>query len=75
MPALLDPLTDDLLLPLAHGFFTRKGGVPGGLELSGWTTLDAQNVRTTVALANHQYGLAVADNTFRFNDPRGSTRR
>jgi len=55
--------------------FTRKGGAPGGLELAGWTTLDAQNVRTTVALANHQYDLGVADNTFRFNDPRGSTRR
>jgi outer membrane lipoprotein-sorting protein len=55
--------------------FGRNGKAPGGLELQGWTTLDAQNVRTTVSLANHRYGLAVSDNTFRFNDPRGSTHR
>lgn len=55
--------------------FVRKGGVPGGLELSSWATLDSQNVRTVVSLSNQRYGLAVSDNTFRFNDPRPANRR
>ncbi len=55
--------------------FVRKPGAPGGLELSSWATLDAQNTRTIVTLTNQQYGMAVADSTFRFNDPRGATRR
>lgn len=33
MPALLDPLTDKALLPLTHGFFTRKGGASSGIFL------------------------------------------
>jgi outer membrane lipoprotein-sorting protein len=55
--------------------FVRKGGAPGGLELSAWATLDSQNTRTVVSLANQQYGIAVPDNTFRYNDPRTPTRR
>lgn len=55
--------------------FTRKVGAPGGLELSSWAALDPQNRRTIVTLSNQQYGMPVADNTFRFNDPRGPTRR
>lgn len=55
--------------------FIRKAGVPGGLELSSWATLDSQNARTVVTLSNQRYGLAVSDNTFRFNDPRTPTRR
>ena len=55
--------------------FIRKPGAPGGLELSSWATLDAQNTRTIVTLSNQQYGMAVADNAFRFNDPRGATHR
>lgn len=55
--------------------FVRKSGAPGGLELSSWATLDSQNARTVVNLSNQQYGLAVSDNTFRFNDPRTPTRR
>lgn len=55
--------------------FTRKAGAPGGLELSSWAALDPQNRRTIVTLSNQQYGMPVADNTFRFNDPRGPTRR
>ena len=55
--------------------FTRKAGAPGGLELSSWAALDSQNRRTIVTLSNQQYGIPVADNTFRFNDPRGPTRR
>ena len=55
--------------------FVRKASAPGGMELSSWVSLDSQNARTTVRLSNHQYGQAVSDNTFRFNDPRRSGRR
>jgi outer membrane lipoprotein-sorting protein len=55
--------------------FVRKAGAPGGLELNTWVALDSQNKRTTVTLANHQYGVAVADNLFRYNDPRRTGRR
>ena len=54
--------------------FIRKAGAPAGLELSSWATLDAQNTRTIVTLTNQQYGMAVSDSTFRFNDPRGATK-
>ena len=55
--------------------FIRQPGAPGGLELSSWATLDAQNTRTIVTLTNQQYGIALPDNMFRFNDPRGAVRR
>lgn len=55
--------------------FVRKPGAPGGLELTHWVALDAQNHRTTVRLRNHRYGVAVPDSTFRFRDPRRSSRR
>jgi outer membrane lipoprotein-sorting protein len=55
--------------------FLRKAGAPGGLELSSWVALDSQNKRTTIRLANHQYGIAVPDSTFRWNDPRRPARR
>ena len=54
--------------------FIRKAGAPGGLELSSWASLDAQNTRTIVTLTNQQYGVAVPDGTFRFNDPRGAAK-
>jgi len=50
--------------------FARKASAPGGLELLGWQALDAQNQRTTMRLANHQYGVAISDDLFRFTDPR-----
>ncbi len=55
--------------------FVRKASAPGGLELTAWVALDSQNRRTTIRLSGHQYGLAVPDTTFRFNDPRPTTRR
>ena len=55
--------------------FTRKADAPGGLELSSWAALDSQKRRTIVTLSNQQYGLALPDNTFRFNDPRAPVRR
>ncbi len=55
--------------------FIRKGSAPGGLELSSWAAIDSQNTRTQINLSNHQYGMAVSDNAFRFNDPRPANRR
>ena len=55
--------------------FTRKASAPGGLELVSWVSLDSQNKRTTIRLANQQYGVAVNDNAFRYNDPRSPARR
>ena len=55
--------------------FVRKPGAPGGMELSSWASLDSQNTRTIISLSNQQYGLAVPDNTFRYNDPRRLIRR
>jgi len=55
--------------------FARDASAPGGLQLMNWVAVDAQNHRTTVQLANHRYGLSVPDSTFRFRDPRRSSRR
>ncbi|PLK24149.1 cell envelope biogenesis protein LolA [Porphyrobacter sp. TH134] len=55
--------------------FVKNAAAPGGLQLTHWVALDAQNNRTRVALANQRYGVAVADSTFTFNDPRRSARR
>ena len=50
--------------------FQRAPSAPGGLVLKGWTTLDAQGNRTSVALSNQRFNVAVADNAFRWTDPR-----
>ena len=55
--------------------FVRNSNAPGGLQLTHWVALDAQNHRTTVRLANHRYGVSVPESTFRFRDPRRSSRR
>ncbi len=55
--------------------FVRNGSAPGGWQLTNWVALDAQNNRTTVRLSNQRYGMAVADSTFTYRDPRRSTRR
>jgi outer membrane lipoprotein-sorting protein len=55
--------------------FVRNASAPGGLQLSHWVALDAQSNRTTVRLANHRYGLDVAESTFTFRDPRKASRR
>jgi chaperone LolA len=52
--------------------FARVAGAPAGLMLRGWTTLDAQNNRTTVRLDNQRFNVAVADSSFRWVDPRRS---
>lgn len=55
--------------------FVKNAAAPGGLQLTHWVALDAQNNRTRVQLTNQQYGVAVADSTFTFKDPRRSARR
>ena len=55
--------------------FVAKASAPGGFELASWVALDSQNKRTTVRLTNHRYGITIADNEFRYNDPRRSGRR
>ena len=55
--------------------FTRDSSAPGGLQLTNWVALDAQNNRTTVRLRNHRYGVSVPDSAFTYKDPRRSTRR
>lgn len=55
--------------------FVKNAAAPGGLQLTHWVALDAQNNRTRVNLSNQRYGVAVADSTFTFKDPRRTTRR
>jgi len=55
--------------------FVKNAAAPGGLQLTYWVALDAQNNRTRVELSNQRYGVAVADSTFTFKDPRRTARR
>lgn len=50
--------------------FTKSPSAPGGLVMRGWTTIDAQNNKTTVKLSNQRFNVAVADKAFRWRDPR-----
>jgi outer membrane lipoprotein-sorting protein len=50
--------------------FAKSASAPGGLILQGWTTLDAQNNRTTIRLSGQRFNVPVADSAFRYNDPR-----
>ena len=54
---------------------TRSGDSPGGLKLSSWVALDAQNKRTTVRLSNHRFGVPVADSAFTYREPRAAVGR
>ncbi|MEO0462776.1 MAG: outer membrane lipoprotein carrier protein LolA [Pseudomonadota bacterium] len=55
--------------------FVNNPRAPGGMQLTHWVALDAQNHRTTVRLSNHRYGVSIAESTFKFRDPRRSSRR
>jgi outer membrane lipoprotein-sorting protein len=55
--------------------FLRNGAAPGGWEIAGWETVDAQNNRTIVRLAHQQYGVEVADALFTWLDPRKHAQR
>lgn len=50
--------------------FARNAGAPSGLMLQGWVALDAQNNQTTVRLTEQAFNVPIADNAFRWNDPR-----
>ncbi len=50
--------------------FARVPGAPAGLTLQGWSTLDAQNNRSTIKLTGQRFNVAVADSNFRWNSPR-----
>lgn len=50
--------------------FAKVAGAPSGLMLQGWTTLDAQNNRSTIRLSNQRFNVAVAESAFRWTDPR-----
>jgi outer membrane lipoprotein-sorting protein len=50
--------------------FLRNPSGPGGLQLHGWTAIDAQNKRTTVRLSNVRYNVAVPDTAFRYAEPK-----
>ena len=52
--------------------FARQPSAPAGLMLQGWVALDSQGNRTTIRLANQRFGVPVADNMFRFNEPRAA---
>ena len=50
--------------------FVRSPSAPGGLQLHGWTAIDAQNKRTTVRLSNVRYNVAVPDSAFTYAEPK-----
>ena len=50
--------------------FLRSPAAPGGLQLYGWTAIDAQNKRTTVKLSNVRYNVAVASSAFAYAEPK-----
>ena len=43
---------------------------PGGLQLYGWTAIDAQNKRTTVKLSDVRYNVAVPESAFTYAEPK-----
>jgi outer membrane lipoprotein-sorting protein len=50
--------------------FQKNAAAPAGLMLQGWVALDSQNNRTTIRLSDQKINQNVADDTFRWNDPR-----
>lgn len=50
--------------------FVKSGSAPGGLLLEGWTTVDAQNKRTTVKLDSQRYNVAIPDTAFAYAEPK-----
>ncbi len=49
--------------------FTRASGAPGGLQLAGWTAVDAQNRKTKVRLDGQRYNVAVPESAFAYVEP------
>jgi len=50
--------------------FLRSAAAPGGLQLYGWTAVDAQGHRTTVKLTNVRYNVAVPESAFTYAEPK-----
>ena len=50
--------------------FARNGNAPGGLQLEGWTAIDAQNKRTTVKLDGQRFNVPIPASAFTFAEPR-----
>ena len=50
--------------------FGRQDDAPGALRLDGWTVLDAQANRSTVRLSKQRFNGPIADESFRWRDPR-----
>lgn len=49
--------------------FTKTSSAPGGLQLAGWTAIDAQNKRTQIQLTNQRYNVSVPDSRFSYVEP------
>ena len=49
--------------------FLRNPSAPGGLQLYGWTAIDAQNHRTTVKLSDVRFNVAIPDRAFTYAEP------
>jgi outer membrane lipoprotein-sorting protein len=50
--------------------FLRSPSAPGGLQMYGWTAIDAQSHRTTVKLSDVRYNVAVPESAFTFTEPK-----
>jgi outer membrane lipoprotein-sorting protein len=50
--------------------FLRSPSAPGGLQLYGWTAVDAQGHRTTVKLTNVRFNVAVPESAFTYAEPK-----
>jgi outer membrane lipoprotein-sorting protein len=50
--------------------FLRNPSAPGGLQMYGWTAIDAQGHRTTVKLSDVRYNVAVPDSAFTYAEPK-----
>ena len=50
--------------------FTKAPSAPGGLQLAGWTAVDAQNRKTKVRLDGQRYNVAVPESAFTFAEPK-----
>ena len=54
--------------------FVKQPAAPGGLQLEGWTAIDAQNKKTTVKLDQQRTNVGVSDTAFQFAEPQKKRR-
>ncbi len=54
--------------------FTKIAGAPAGLRLDGWVSLDSKNNRTSIRLSDQKFGVPIANNAFKWTDPRRKRR-